>query len=227
MLSFKSYLEEAKATPCGRCGTTHVPPSKGGTCPALEKNEELEDPNHGKVKAPKRITSKRGGMLKQEAMTQDQQDKFAQSVGDRFRAKQRSDKVSSMSRKRANVKEESESLDKAKAKAKAKKNSMKEDASPGKPLSEMYRSKAAFKRREHEFEAEMDRRNDAKRKAANDKPVDHHIYADGKPFKMKGKPVIAKSRSHARNLMNKLKSHEFNKDKKFSAHYADDLPDSK
>jgi uncharacterized OB-fold protein len=26
-------LEEAKATYCGRCGTTHVPPSKGGTCP--------------------------------------------------------------------------------------------------------------------------------------------------------------------------------------------------
>lgn len=34
-------------------------------------------------------------------MSQDERDKFAQSVGDRFRAKQRSDKVSSMSRKRA------------------------------------------------------------------------------------------------------------------------------
>lgn len=34
-------IEEAKATYCGRCGTTHVPPSKGGTCPAL-KNEEVE-----------------------------------------------------------------------------------------------------------------------------------------------------------------------------------------
>lgn len=30
-------LVEAKATYCGRCGTTHVPPSKGGTCPALKE----------------------------------------------------------------------------------------------------------------------------------------------------------------------------------------------
>ena len=28
---------DAKATPCGRCGTTHVPPSKGGKCPALKE----------------------------------------------------------------------------------------------------------------------------------------------------------------------------------------------
>jgi hypothetical protein len=32
-------VAEAKATPCGRCGTTHVPPSEGGTCPALKKEE--------------------------------------------------------------------------------------------------------------------------------------------------------------------------------------------
>lgn len=76
MKSFKSFLEEAKATPCGRCGTTHVPPSEGGTCPALNK-EAYKD------------------------MSQDERDKFAQSVGDRYRAKQRSYKVSSMSRKRA------------------------------------------------------------------------------------------------------------------------------
>ena len=36
-----SDLEEAKATPCGRCGTTHVPPSQGGTCPALKNEEEI------------------------------------------------------------------------------------------------------------------------------------------------------------------------------------------
>lgn len=32
-------LEKAKATFCGRCGTTHVPPKFGGTCPALKKEE--------------------------------------------------------------------------------------------------------------------------------------------------------------------------------------------
>jgi hypothetical protein len=32
-------VAEAKATYCGRCGTTHVPPSQGGTCPALKKEE--------------------------------------------------------------------------------------------------------------------------------------------------------------------------------------------
>lgn len=30
-------ISEAKATPCGRCGTTHVRPQDGGTCPALSK----------------------------------------------------------------------------------------------------------------------------------------------------------------------------------------------
>lgn len=32
-----SNMNEAKATMCGRCGTKHVPPSKGGTCPALKE----------------------------------------------------------------------------------------------------------------------------------------------------------------------------------------------
>lgn len=36
-------VQEAKATPCGRCGTTHVPPSEGGTCPALKEDEELDE----------------------------------------------------------------------------------------------------------------------------------------------------------------------------------------
>lgn len=42
MKSFGEYrqeLSEAKATYCGRCGTTHVPPSQGGTCPALKKED--------------------------------------------------------------------------------------------------------------------------------------------------------------------------------------------
>lgn len=55
-----SELREAKATYCGRCGTTHVPPSQGGKCPALEKNEAVQsadkkpetykDPASGKMK---------------------------------------------------------------------------------------------------------------------------------------------------------------------------------
>lgn len=37
MKSLGHFLDEAKATYCGRCGTTHVPPSKGGTCPAVKE----------------------------------------------------------------------------------------------------------------------------------------------------------------------------------------------
>ena len=35
----KVKVDEAKATYCGRCGTTHVAPKFGGTCPALRKEE--------------------------------------------------------------------------------------------------------------------------------------------------------------------------------------------
>lgn len=35
-------VTEAKATYCGRCGTTHVAPSNGGTCPAL-KEEDIQE----------------------------------------------------------------------------------------------------------------------------------------------------------------------------------------
>lgn len=33
----------AKATYCGRCGTTHVPPGKGGKCPALSEGKAEKD----------------------------------------------------------------------------------------------------------------------------------------------------------------------------------------
>lgn len=39
MFSQEVAVQEAKATKCGRCGTTHVPPKFGGKCPAL--NEDL------------------------------------------------------------------------------------------------------------------------------------------------------------------------------------------
>ena len=43
MKTLGQFLEEAKATYCGRCGTRHVPPAKGGTCPALKEETEIED----------------------------------------------------------------------------------------------------------------------------------------------------------------------------------------
>lgn len=36
-------IDEAKATYCGRCKTTHVPPSMGGKCPALKEDAEQID----------------------------------------------------------------------------------------------------------------------------------------------------------------------------------------
>jgi hypothetical protein len=35
-------LDEAKATMCGRCGTKHVKPQEGGTCPALSKEQNAK-----------------------------------------------------------------------------------------------------------------------------------------------------------------------------------------
>lgn len=77
MLSFDKFISEAKATKCGRCGTTHVPPEQGGRCPALSdaenekrqpKNEAVNsaakkpetyvDPNDGKTKV-RMVPSKR------------------------------------------------------------------------------------------------------------------------------------------------------------------------
>lgn len=44
MKQLGQFINEAKATYCGRCGTTHVPPAKGGTCPAVkEEVEELDE----------------------------------------------------------------------------------------------------------------------------------------------------------------------------------------
>ena len=36
-------VEEAKATDCGRCGTKHVAPKDGGTCPAVKEEAELDE----------------------------------------------------------------------------------------------------------------------------------------------------------------------------------------
>jgi len=40
---FRNQLDEAKATMCGRCGTKHVKPSEGGTCPAVKEEVEQLD----------------------------------------------------------------------------------------------------------------------------------------------------------------------------------------
>ena len=36
-------VDEAKATYCGRCGTTHVAPKDGGKCPALKEGFQERD----------------------------------------------------------------------------------------------------------------------------------------------------------------------------------------
>lgn len=38
----KQQVDEAKATYCGRCGTTHVAPKFGGKCPALKEEQLVE-----------------------------------------------------------------------------------------------------------------------------------------------------------------------------------------
>ena len=43
MKTLGQFISESKATYCGRCGTTHVPPSKGGTCPALKEDVNLDE----------------------------------------------------------------------------------------------------------------------------------------------------------------------------------------
>lgn len=60
MKTLGQFLEEAKATYCGRCGTRHVPPSKGGTCPALKEEADGSEPV--KVKNVD-ITKYKGGRL--------------------------------------------------------------------------------------------------------------------------------------------------------------------
>lgn len=38
-----THISEAKATMCGRCGTKHVAPKFGGTCPALKEDVALDE----------------------------------------------------------------------------------------------------------------------------------------------------------------------------------------
>ena len=57
----KEQVEEAKATACGRCGTTHVPPAQGGTCPALKK-EEVEQVQEELPDHLKKILDKKGNI---------------------------------------------------------------------------------------------------------------------------------------------------------------------
>ena len=71
-------IEEAKATYCGRCGTTHVPPSKGGTCPAL-RSEEIEQQDEGigdTLKAVGKKALEKLGHGSDEAMRKDLQKKM-------------------------------------------------------------------------------------------------------------------------------------------------------
>lgn len=58
-----------------------------------------------------------------------------------------------------------------------------------------YYSSREFRRREHEFEAEMERRYLAKKELENSS--DYHIYIDDKPWKKAGKPVVFRGKSRA------------------------------
>ena len=42
MKQLSQFINEAKATYCGRCGTTHVPPAKGGTPPTTQSRTMLQ-----------------------------------------------------------------------------------------------------------------------------------------------------------------------------------------
>ena len=72
-------------------------------------------------------------------------------------------------------------------------------------------SKRAFKRQEHEFEAEMERKASAKRKA--DQAKTRVIWIDGKVWKKNGKPVEFKDLRHAQNVIKSMKKK--NPEKKF------------
>ena len=73
------------------------------------------------------------------------------------------------------------------------------------------RGKRSFKRQEHEFEAEMERKASAKRKA--DEAKTRVIWIDGKVWKKNGKPVEFKDLRHAQNVIKSMKKK--NPEKKF------------
>lgn len=69
-------INEAKATYCGRCGTTHVAPKFGGTCPALKEEQVNElkkstlasyldktvDPVHGMPRSATKLSQRLAGI---------------------------------------------------------------------------------------------------------------------------------------------------------------------
>ena len=73
------------------------------------------------------------------------------------------------------------------------------------------RGKRSFKRQEHEFEAEMERKASAKRKA--DDAMTRVIWIDGKVWKKNGKPVEFKDKRHAQNVIKSMMKK--NPEKKF------------
>lgn len=71
-------------------------------------------------------------------------------------------------------------------------------------------SKQAFKRQEHEFEAELDRQAELQRKA-ND-AMARVIWIDGKVWKKDGKPVEFNDKKHAQNVIRTLSKKNPEKD---------------
>lgn len=74
-------------------------------------------------------------------------------------------------------------------------------------------SKRAFKRQEHEFEAELERKGAAKRKADDAKT--RVVWIDGKVWKKGGKPVEFKDLKHAQNVIRAMSKK--NPEKKFKS----------
>ena len=237
MLTF-TELREAKATPCGRCGTTHVSPQNGGTCPALSKAEN------------EKLRSKKEAY---KDMTDAERNAFAKKIGDDQRARERSKKVSSMGAYKGR-KVRTEETDEAPASYDEAEmaetqlefieyaaREVKEHITSGKRFPEWMQNKLtgihekmkslhaalgehgqddeddmneaklleygvmgkrAFKRQEHEFEAELERRAEAQRKA-ND-AMSRVIWIDGKVWKKDGKPVEFNDKKHAQNVIRSM-----------------------
>lgn len=76
--------------------------------------------------------------------------------------------------------------------------------------------KRAFKRNEHEFEAERERKAAAKRAQSASEP--HHLYINKKVWKKNGKPVAFDNKRHANNVGLSLLKKDPTKDIKVAHH---------
>lgn len=209
MLGFKTYIAEAKATPCGRCGTTHVAPKDGGKCPAVEgtnsadKKPENYVDQDGKTKTrmvpakrdivkteekdPCWDTHKQVGMKKKNGkevpncVPKEAYKDMTDAERDAF-----AKKIGDDQRARERSKKVSSMGAYKGRKVRKEETELQEYG---------VMSKSAFKRKEHEFEAEREREASAKRAKTQSEP--HHLYINKKVWKKNGKPVEFANKRHA------------------------------